>query len=78
MTFRQSLSVSGEEFTIVFVFPAFSSLNGTNDDCEFIGRAVNSELTSIPKDHYMFLGTYWVHCSRYECFSCLDISATND
>ena len=27
--------------------------------------AVNSELTSIPKDHYMFLGTNWVRCSLY-------------
>ena len=42
-------SFSDWKFTISLLFPAFSPLKGTNDDCEFIGCAVNSELTSIPK-----------------------------
>ena len=45
-------------------FLFFTPLMATNDDCEFIGCAVNSELTSIPKDHYMFLRTNWVHGNR--------------
>ena len=58
---------------LLWCFPTFSPLKGTNDDCEFIGRAVNSELTSIPKDHYMFLGTNWEHCSQYVCVYILDL-----